>query len=117
MRVRRATREDIERFSELASKPTVKAWIGEVDGEVVAMAGFALFKGRWLAFCDIADRAKVGKMALARAARRAFDEARKEGVKYVYAEADLTVPGSVRWLMSLGFEHDPRTAYLYRWRA
>lgn len=117
MRVRRAEREDIARFSDLANKPTVKAWVGEVDGGVVAMAGFALFKGRWIAFCDIADRSRIGKIAMVRAAKRAFEEARKDGIKYVYAELDTNEPTAMRWLTSLGFEPDPRTGYLYRWSA
>lgn len=116
MRVRRAEREDIDRFSDVAGKPTVKAWVGEVDGEIVAMAGFALFKGRWIAFCDIADRTRIGKVAMARAAIRALEEARKEGIKYVYADIDTNEPTAMRWLTSLGFAPDARTS-LYRWSA
>lgn len=117
MRMRRAVKEDIEKFSKLASTPTIKAWVGESDGEAVLVAGFASFKGRWLAFCDIADKSKVGKVALGRAAKRALDEIRKDGIKFVYAEVDTNEPGAVRWLTSLGFDLDPRTNYLYRWRA
>lgn len=115
MLVRPATREDIDRFSDMSGKPTIKAFVGEVDGEIVALGGLAFAKGRWFAFCDLLDGARAHKMSIARTAKRVFAEAKAQGIKYVYAEADPNEPGAVRWLTSLGFEPDPRTVYLYRW--
>ena len=117
MRVRLATKEDIEAFSDLPSNPTVKAWVGEVDGRIIALAGFAFLKGRWFGFCDLLDEARQYKMTIARAAIKALDAAKRDGVRFVYAEANRDEPGAIRWLTSLGFTVDPRTAYLYRWRA
>src|SRR3972149_732600 len=117
MLVRPATREDIEGFSDLPNKPTVKAWVGELDGEIVALGGFAFSHGRWFGFVDLKDEARRYKMTIARAAKRIIAEAREQGIKFVYADADPEEPGAVRWLTSLGFTVDPRTAFLYRWRA
>jgi N-acetylglutamate synthase-like GNAT family acetyltransferase len=116
MRVRPATREDIEAFSDLPMKPTLRAWVGEVDGRIIALGGFALANGRWFGFCDLKDEARQYKMTIARAGKRIIAEAKKQGIKFVYAEADRDEPGAVRWLSSLGFSIDPRTTFLYRWR-
>lgn len=117
MKVRPATREDIEAFSDIPNKPTLKAWVGEVDGEIVALGGFAFSKGRWFGFCDLKDEARRYKMTIARAAKMIIAEAKKQGIRFIYAEADKDEPSAVRWLTSLGFAVDPRTAFLYRWRA
>jgi len=115
--VRPATREDIEAFSDMQNKPTVKAWVGEVDGRVVALGGFALQAGRWVAFCDLTEEARLHKMTLMRTGKRVMDEAKKMGIRYIYAEASPQEVGAVRWLESLGFKLDPRSVYLYRWES
>ena len=117
MTVRPATREDIEAFSDMPNKPTIRAWVGEVDGEIVGLAGFAFQNGRWCGFCDLREKARPHKFTIARWAKRIIEDARKQGIRFVYAEADLKEHNAVRWLTSLGFEVDPRTDYLYRWRA
>lgn len=89
----------------------------ELDGEIVALGGCALVKGRWLGFCDLREEARPFKMHIARAAIRFLDHARKDGIRFIYVTADTQETGAVRWLTSLGFEVDPRTQYLYRWRA
>ncbi len=114
--VRRATREDIDTFSDLKNKPTIRAYVGEVDGEIVGIGGLAFSHGRWFAFCDLTDKARKYKMTIARMGKRIVDDAREMGLRFVYAEADPKETTAVRWLKSLGFELDPRTTYLYRWR-
>ena len=113
MKVRPATKEDIEAFSSTPNKPTIKAFAGEVDGEVVALGGLALSNGRWVGFCDLRDEARPFRMTIARAAIRVFREAREQGIKYIYAEADEREPTAHRWLTSLGFVRTERG--LYRW--
>ena len=115
--VRPATREDIESFSDMGNKPTIKAWVGEVDGRIIGLGGFAFSGGRWLAFCDLTDEARKYKVTIAKCARMALREARKQGIKFIYADADLKEQRSIKWLTRLGFHVDPRSAYLYRWRA
>jgi hypothetical protein len=115
MIVEPATREDIEAFSDIPNKPTMKAWAGKIDDQIVLLGGLAFKQGRWFAFCDLKDEAREHKFALARAAIRVFEDARAMGIRYVYAEADPDEPTSHRWLTSLGFTLDPRSEYLYRW--
>lgn len=115
--VRKATREDIEAFSDLPEKPTLKAWCGEIDGEIVALGGFARFHGRWIGFCSLKKEARKYKMTIARTAIRSLEEARRLGIRYIYADAQDDEPGSEKWLRRLGFEIDPRTPGIYRWRA
>lgn len=88
----------------------------ELDGEIVALGGCALVKGRWLGFCDLREEARPFKMHIARAAIRFLARASKDGIRFIYVAADTQEPGAVRWLTSLGFKIDQRTQCLYRWR-
>lgn len=115
--VRPATAEDIAAFSDLANKPTVRAWIGELDGTIIALGGIALVKGRWIAFVDLTEAARPYKMTIARTAIRFLEQARRDGIKFIYADMDANEPSAPRWLASLGFTLDPRSQHLYRWRA
>lgn len=115
--VRRATREDIEAFSSMQDKPTVNAWCMEKNGEIIGLAGLALIKGRWHAFCDLTPEARIHKISVLRTAKAIFEEARQQGIRFVYADADPHEPRAVAWMFSLGFIKDPRTQYLYRWSA
>jgi N-acetylglutamate synthase-like GNAT family acetyltransferase len=115
--VRRATREDIEAFSDMENKPTVRAYVGEVDGAIIALGGLAFSGGRWIAFCDLTEKARTYKMTIARMGKRIIADAREMGLRFVYASADPNEPSAIRWLTSLGFEPDPRAPTLYRWRS
>lgn len=115
--IRPATSEDIDRFSPLRNKPSIKAWVAELDGKLIGLGGVALYGGRWYAFLDLEEEMRPYKMTLMRAAKRFFAEMRLQGVKFVYAEADLEESNAPRWLGSLGFSVDPRSGYLYRWRS
>lgn len=117
MIVRRAAREDIEAFTDAPNRPSLLAWAGEIDGKIVGIAGLAFVKGRWVAFCDLLPEAREYKYKIARTAVRIFAEARKRGIRFIYAEANPEEPSAVRWIESLGFEIDPRTPHLYRWKA
>ena len=113
--VRQATREDIAAFSDMVNKPTVRAWCAECEGEIIALAGFALFGGRWYAFADLPEKIRPRKMLIMRAAKMIMAEARKQGIRFIYAEADMNEPNAVAWLASLGFQADTRSERLYRW--
>ena len=114
--VRPATAEDIATFSgNLPNRPTVRAVVGEIDGRIVGMGGFARTNARWIAFCDLTPEVRPYKMTIMRTALRLLCEARRDGIRFVYADADLNEPRSLAWLARLGFEPDPRSGTLYRW--
>lgn len=111
--VRKATGQDIEAFSSRPSNHTLRAFVGDLDGEIIALGGLATVKGRHYAFLDLTEKARPYKMHIMRAAIRVFKEARQSGIRFVYAEADANEPKSSTWLERLGFEPDPRADHLY----
>lgn len=113
--IRRATHADIAAYSDLADKPSIRALAMEQDGRVIALGGAALVRGRWVGFCDLRPEARIYKMHIARAAHRFFDEARRDGIRFIYAGRDEAEPRSLAWLESLGFILDPKSRSLYRW--
>jgi hypothetical protein len=115
--IRPATREDIKAYAPDKLAPTIRALCMELDGRIIAIAGVWRVGSRWRAFADLPEEARQYKFRIARAARRFFEELRRDGIAYVYAEMDETEPRSCDWLASLGFEIDPRSLILYRWSA
>ena len=100
----------------------MRGWVGEVDGKAVALGGFALVKGRWVGFIDITEEGRellkknmYVRAALIRAAVTGLREARRMGVRFVYADADMRFPRADEMLEKLGFHVDPRSQVLYRW--
>ena len=45
-----------------------------------------------------------------------MNEARNLGIRFVYADMDKNELMARKWFEHLGFEPDPRSGYLYRWR-
>jgi hypothetical protein len=113
--VRPATAEDINTYFPDMDKPTVRAWVGELDGRLLGIGGFALVKGRWYGFCDLTKEARPYKLKIVRTAKMIMNEARKQGIRYLYASLDENERGAKRWVESLGFVQDSRTLHLYRW--
>jgi hypothetical protein len=120
---RPATREDIVAFSAVVKWPTAKAWIAEIDSEVVALGGFALLKGRWVGFLDVTENGReylenslMVKVAMIRAMMEGMREAKRMGVRYVYAQADTQFPKARELLERMGFHVDPRSPELHRWK-
>jgi hypothetical protein len=115
--IRPATAADIAAFSDMPDKPSIRAMAAELDGRIVGLGGLVFHRGRWLGFVDLLPEARPHKIAIARAAIRFIAQARADGIKFIYVEADLREPTALRWLHSLGFCLDPRSQFLYRWRA
>lgn len=115
--VRTASREDIAAFTEDENRPTLRAWCADLDGRIIALGGVAIVKGRYIGFVDLLDEMRPYRMHIMRSAIRFLDQARRDGIRYIYADADLREKNSVAWLTRLGFERDPRSRFLYRWKA
>lgn len=119
---REANREDIAKFAKGNAAPTLRGWIGEIDGKPVALGGLALAHGRWIFFLDVTEEGRdflkknmYVRVAMLRAAVMIMREARAQGIRFVYAKADMAYPRSDELLEKLGFHLDPRTQELYRW--
>jgi len=111
-----ATAEDISKFSMGQGWPTLRAWVGKEGDEPIALFGLARGSdARWYAFFDITDRARPHKKTIVRTGKMLMDEARKMGLRYVYALPDAREPLAERWLRSLGFEFDSTGARM-RWK-
>jgi hypothetical protein len=123
--VREANSQDIAAFAIPAGvvAPTIKGWVGEVDGERVALGGFAVVAGRHIAFLDVTDEGRQllktslqVRKALISTARMAMHEARKHGIRFCYAEAEMRFPLADKMLERIGFKPDHRSENLYRWK-
>lgn len=116
--VRQATAADLAAF--YAGRPapmtqvTVTAWCGELDGEVIAVGGFAHVNGRLIAFYDMDERARRYKVTLVRAARRIVRDMAARN-KVMFAQSDPKEAGAARWIASLGFK-PTEFRDIYQWR-
>lgn len=115
--IRYVTRTDVEAFAGHPNKQTIRGFVGELNGKVIAIGGIATVKGRHYAFVDLDDEARRYKMHIMRAAKRVLQDASERGVRFIFALADQEEPKSDAWLLRLGFEPDPRSKSLYRWRS
>lgn len=115
--VRPATAEDIGAFYSArgATMPlTCTAMVGELDGEVIAVGGFAHIAGRLIAFYDMDEKAARFKITLVKAAKKMVAEMSAKQ-RVMYAKPDPGFPGAVRWIESLGFVEMPQRG-LYQWK-
>ena len=79
----------------------------------MASGGLAFGGGRWVGFLDLTDDARKYKYRIARMAIRVMDEAKRMGLRYVWAEVDENEHGAEKWQRSLGFE---RSGKFMRWK-
>jgi N-acetylglutamate synthase-like GNAT family acetyltransferase len=111
--IRKATKKDLEDFADFKGvkyvTQTVRAWVGEVDGEVLGMGGFARHQGRWVAFCDLKDEARKYKVTIVKMAQMILREADRMGIKFAYATVDAEEANAIRWMETLGFQPDLRS--------
>lgn len=121
---RRAMREDIVGFSSKVTWPTAKAWVAEMDGAVLALGGLAIIKGRYIGFLDFTKRGRevldgnvCVQVMLLRVVKNALQEAKDQGVKFIYADAATDEhPRAAEFLERFGFHIDPRSKAFYRWK-
>ena len=115
----RATEADIKEYlgHRAENMPSMVAWCGKVDGKVIGDGGYFRQFGRWHAFSNFDRSALKYKFEIAYWAARALKHAQATGIRYLYAELDTTHPGASLWMQRLGFHLDPRTMYLFRWKA
>lgn len=101
----------------------MKAWVAELDGERLAIGGVWFLSGRWVLFVDITKRGRdllkrnmYVRAAFVKGAVMVLREAKRVGIRFIYARADLKYPRSDELLQKLGFAF-VRAPDLYRWSA
>lgn len=102
--IRGATKADIEMFYEGKLTKTVRAWVAELDGEVVAVVGVIREPTVMVAFSSVKKGLEVGKMTIWKTALRFWDNIKALGYP-VRAIAHPEIPGSAAFLERLGFFH------------
>lgn len=116
--IRSAAIADITSFNpDREFLPSIRAVVAELDGMVIALGGLALVKGRWIGFLDLKPEARPFKMHIMRGALRFLEQARSDGIRFIYIEVDDDEPKAETWVRRLGFEPDPRSPSIYRWKA
>lgn len=102
VKIRPATREDFISFHGATWPRTCRAWAVEVDGQLVALAGYALEAGHAYAFSVMKEGHGMSARAIVTTARRIFAEIQKRRLPLV-ARANPDLPGAGKFLRSLGF--------------
>lgn len=118
---RRAGPDDIKAFYAETKPdqqvfPSLIAWVALEDDRPVALYGFARVDARWLAFCDLTEKARPFKKRIVREGRAVMAEIQRLGVPYVYATIDEDEPSAERFQRALGFRPDHRADGLMRWK-
>lgn len=110
--IRPATIDDIRRLSE-HPLPSMRAWVAEMDGEIIAACGLVLWAGRWYIFADVGEKMKPFKISIVKHGMKVIKEAKNMGLKRLYAKHDSLQPAAVKWMHSLGF-HEESDFFVWR---
>jgi len=102
VKIRPATREDFMAFHGETWPRTCRAWAAEADGQLVALAGYALEPGYTYAFSVMKENHGLPTRLILREARRLFAEMQKHRLPLV-ARANPELPRAGKFLRSLGF--------------
>lgn len=114
-----ATAADLEEFNGAAPAQTMRAKVGRLDGKLVAMWGLVLQKNSVVGMVsEIRPEMRHLKMTIHRHAKRFLEEVSELGFNEIYALADPDIPGSARWLKSLGmnFVYNTKDGEIWQWQ-
>ena len=104
-----ATAQDVELYFGKAPEQSQRAKIGLLDGKVVALWALVLTKTGVGLISDIRPEMKHLKVTIQRTAKNFMKEVADLGYDEVYALADPDIPGSAKWIRSLGFRFAYKT--------
>lgn len=114
--IRLATIEDIRHFNPNlppGQRPTVKALVGILDGERVALGGIAMLAGRCMVFLDLKPPARRFKVSIHRYALAMIDDAKAKH-RILYAQPDPNEANAKRWLTRFGFRMMKPGVWIWR---
>lgn len=115
--IRTATRDDIDAlFGKGKFTLTCTAIVGVVRGRVIGGGGIAYRAGELWAFCDLKPSAYRYKLSIVKIAARIIADAKANGARRIFAEADPEKPMAERWIKSLGFEPTAKPR-IFQWIA
>jgi RimJ/RimL family protein N-acetyltransferase len=105
VRLRPATREDIEGLIHKPLPWRIRAWAIDRGGEVLGVGGFAYQPNNVIA-AFLVKKPGIEKypVTLHRGGMLAMREARRAGYRRIVATADETTEAAERWLQRFGFE-------------
>jgi hypothetical protein len=98
-----ATSEALIKFYEFRPSASCYAYMAVEDGEVYGVCGFYSVTSGVMMFAGLTDRLRECPLIIYKAAKKVLEIAMTKGVP-VYAEADLNIEPSTRFLERLGFE-------------
>jgi hypothetical protein len=103
--VRPATLDDFLKIYGAPPDYRVRAFAGEVDGQVVAVGGIAFLpNGTHVAFMRADDKARQFPIALHKAGIGIIREAQRLRITRLVAYAEDGIGAAERWLQRLGFK-------------
>lgn len=114
--VRPATIADVRAYyGKRKTLPTVDAVVGELDGELIGIGGFAHTNGRIIGFMDLKPAARPWVRHLYGAVRQYMRKAQDVEYKVIYACPDEDEATADRFLRHFGFEPIVDKS-VYRWK-
>jgi hypothetical protein len=111
--IRPATEADMKAYFPDVKLPTARAWVGELNGEIAVVGGFAFREDRWYVFFDAKPISKDYPLAIALTSKRIIKKADEGGIKRLYASCDRNEETAVGWLEYLGFKPSGMNPDLY----
>lgn len=100
--LRPATKQDVESFYGDRPLLTVRAIVAELDGDVVAIAGFAMHQGLNLAFSDLRENTNASRVMIVKYAKKMAHWMRDTGLP-IYVTENPQRSNSHRFLSLMGF--------------
>ena len=117
MNIRPATRADFVSFSGRPPEMAARAYVAELDGDILALAGIYYCAGVAIAFCEMDDAMRQHRKSIMRGARLVMREVIASMRMPVFAICSKREPNAPAFLSRLGFEPAGVTGLgaLYRW--
>lgn len=97
---------------------TVRAWVAELDGEPIGIAGYYLIAGRAMVFSDMRDEMKRFPVLIMKLAIEFMGSIQSTGLPLV-CTASTKIPNAEKFLQRLGWLHvgPSEAGEVYTWHS